>query len=130
MRLDPEHAHRLLPRVDPGRVRSGRAVGLRDGALIALVAGGMTAVEIVAVRAMDITMTKGQVLVAIHGYGTRSIVLPTDLGASLLAWLSECHHRDKTEPLFRGPCGPLTLMGIYKILHRHRDAEKHRTRAK
>jgi integrase len=128
MRLDPEHAHRLLPRVDPGRVRSGRAVGLRDGALIALVAGGMTAVEIVALRATDINMARGEVVVALHGKGTRSITLPTALGARLLAWLSECHPRDKAEPLFRGPRGPLTLMGIYKILHRRRDAEKYRAR--
>jgi integrase len=122
MRLDPEHAHRILPRVDPGRVRSGRAVGLRDGALIALVAGGMTAVEIVALRAMDVTMDKGEVRVAIHGYGTRLILLPTNLGARLLAWLSECHQWDKAEPVFRGPRGPLTPMGIYKIIHRHRNA--------
>ena len=46
MRLRPEQAHEVLPLVDPGRVRSGMAVGLRDGALLALIAAGLSAVEI------------------------------------------------------------------------------------
>lgn len=70
MRLDPEEAHTLLPRVDPGRVRSGRAVGLRDGAVLALVAAGLTAVEIAALRATAITMANRQVVVARFSTGT------------------------------------------------------------
>jgi len=50
MRLDPGLARTLLPRVDPGRVRSGRAVGLRDGAVLALVATGLTAAQLAAFR--------------------------------------------------------------------------------
>jgi hypothetical protein len=115
MRLDPEHARKLLPRVDPGWLRAGRAEGLRDGALIALVAAGLTAVEIAALRATAVTMTDGKVLVAIRRHGfTRSATLPTDLGARLLAWLSESGLWVKPEPIFPGPRGPLTPTGICK----------------
>ncbi|HEX7180308.1 MAG TPA: hypothetical protein VF756_00590 [Thermoanaerobaculia bacterium] len=124
MRLNPEHAHTLLPRVDPGRVRSGRAVGLRDGAVLTLVAAGFSAVEIAALRASAITMEGRQAVVSVQRHSAIwSAVLPTDLGAWLLAWLTEAGLWGLPEPLFRGCRGPLTPMGVCKILERYRNLQ-------
>src|SRR5687768_8838858 len=54
MRLDHKHALALLPLVDPDRMRSGRVVGLRDGAVLALAAAGLTTIEIAALPASAI----------------------------------------------------------------------------
>lgn len=124
MRLDPERAHELLSRVDPGRVRSGTAIGLRDGALLALVAAGLSAVEIAALRASSITLTDGQLVIAVPRHRvTWSAALPTDLGARLLAWLTECRLWAASEPVFRGHRGPLTSVGICKVLERYRKSK-------
>ena len=121
MRFDPEHAHDLLSHVDPGRVRSGRAVGLRDGALLALVAAGLSAVEIATLRASAITMAGGQIMIEVRRHGILwSATLPTDIGARLLAWLSESRLWAVPEPVFRGSRGPLTSTGICKVLERYR----------
>jgi len=127
MRLDSEEAHTLLPRVDPGRVRSGRAVGLRDGAVLALVAAGLAAVEIAALQATAITMTNRQAVVSVHRHGISwSVVLPDDLGSRLLAWLTEARIWGLPVPVFHGCRGPLTSMGIWKILDRYRDPQSRR----
>lgn len=124
MRLDPRHAHELLPRVDPGRVYSGKAVRLRDGALLALVAAGLSAVEIAALRASDITMADSKLVIAVHRQGiTWSAPLPTDLGARLLVWLTESRLWAVPEPIFRGSRGPLTPRSICKILGRYRSPQ-------
>ena len=130
MRLDPEQAHTLLPRVDPGRVRSGRAVGLRDGAVLALVAAGLTAVEIAALRATAITMANRQAMVSVQRHEISwSIELPGDLGGRLLAWLTEARIWGLPVPVFQGCRGPLTSMGIWKILDRYRDPQSRRRRS-
>jgi hypothetical protein len=122
MRLDPEHARELLACIDPGRVRSGQAVGLRDGALLALVAAGLSAVEIAALRASAITMTSGKLLVSVRRHRLAwFVVLPADLGGRLIAWLTECRLWAAPEPVFRGSRGPLTSMGICKVLERYRN---------
>ena len=122
MRFDPEHAHDLLSHVDPGRVRSGRAVGLRDGALLALVAAGLSAVEIATLRASAITMAGGQIMIEVRRHGILwSATLPTDIGARLLAWLSESRLWAVPEPVFQGSQGPLTSTGICKVLERYRN---------
>jgi hypothetical protein len=127
MRLDPEQAHTLLPRVDPGRVRSGRAVGLRDGAVLALVAAGLTAVEIAALQATAITMANRQAVVSVHRHGISwYIVLPDDLGGRLLAWLTEARIWGLPKPVFHGCRGPLTSMGVWKIVDRYRDPQNRR----
>lgn len=129
MRLDPEHAHELLSRVDPGRVRSGKAVGLRDGALLALVAAGLSAVEITALQASAITMAEGKLVIAVRRHSvTWSATLPTDIGARLLAWLSESRLWAVPEPVFRGRRGPLTPIGICKVLERYRNRRPMRVR--
>ena len=128
MRLDPEHAYTLLPRVDPGRERSGRAVGLRDGALLALVAAGLSSVEIAALQASAITSTGRHVVVAVHRHrATWAVTLPTDLGARLIAWLTEARLWGESEPVFRGCRGPLTATGICKILESYRNPRSRRS---
>lgn len=129
MYLDPEHAYTLLPRVDPGRERSGRAVGLRDGAVLALIAAGLTGVEIAALRASAITSTGRHVVVAVQRHrATWTVTLPTDLGARLIAWLTEARLWGEPEPVFRGCRGPLTATGIRKVLESYRNPQGRRRR--
>ena len=125
MHFDKEHARVLLQRVDPGRMRSGEAVGLRDGAVLALIAAGWSANQIAALRASDIQMQGRSLSVSFHPYGdvTWITVLPAELGARLLAWLTEAKVWGLPEPVFRGCRGPLTAMGIFKVFERHRDAQ-------
>jgi site-specific recombinase XerC len=129
MRLCPEQAHALIPRIDPGRIHLGLAVGLRDGALLALVAAGLSAVEIAALQAAEVTLQGGRVVVSVSRQGvTWSAVLSTDLGARLLAWITECRLWSEPVPVFRGVRGgPLTKDGIRKVFDRYRRC-KARTR--
>lgn len=124
MHLDPEQALALLPRVDLGRTRFGRAVGLRDGAVLALVAVGLSTIEIAALRASDVTMTHRKVLVLVRRNGVPWLVrLPSTLGGRLIVWISEAKIWGLQEPLFRGCRGPLTPMGIWKIFDRYRKPQ-------
>jgi len=121
MHIDPQEALALLPRVDLGRTRSGKAVGLRDGAVLALVAVGLSTIEIAALRASDVTMTHRKVLVLVLRHGVPWFArLPSTLGGRLVVWLSEAELWGCPEPLFRGCRGPLTPMGIWKIYDRYR----------
>jgi site-specific recombinase XerD len=120
MRLRPEQAHAALPQVDPGRLRSGHPVGLRDGALLALVAAGLSAVEIASLKASAVAMAGGRLVVSVRRHGvTWTAVLPTDLGARLLAWLSERRLWAVPKPVFQGAQGPLTPIGVRKVLSRY-----------
>jgi len=104
----------------PGAFRPSHR--LRDGALLALVAAGLSAVEISTLRASAVTMTSGKFLVTVRRHGlTWFVVLPTDFGARLIAWLTECRLWAVPEPVFRGSRGPLTSMGICKVLERYRN---------
>lgn len=124
MPLTPDHAHALLSRVDPGRLWAGRPVGLRDGALLALVAAGLSSAEIAALRASAIEMAGGRLVVTISRDGRPwPIALPIDLGARLLAWLTECRLWGDAEPVFRGQRGPLTPMGVRKVLCRYSNGK-------
>jgi integrase len=125
MHFDKEHARALLQRVDPGRVRSGEAVGLRDGAVLALIAAGWSANQIASLRAADIQMQGRHMTISVNPYEdvTWITVLPAELGARLLAWLTEAKVWGLPEPVFRGCRGPLTAMGIFKVFERHRDAQ-------
>ena len=122
MPIRPERARAVLSRVDPTRLRSGWPVGLRDGALLALVAAGLSAEEICGLHASSITMDRGNLLVAVRRHGvTWTAVLPVDLGARLLAWLSERRLWADPTPVFPGPQGKLSPMAIHQILHRYRQ---------
>jgi site-specific recombinase XerC len=122
MPIRPERARAVLPRVDPTRLRSGCPVGLRDGALLALVAAGLSAEEISGLHASSITMDRGNLLVAVRRHGlTWTAVLPVDLGARLLAWLTERRLWADPTPVFPGPQGKLSPMAIHQVLHRYRQ---------
>jgi site-specific recombinase XerD len=122
MRLRPERAHEILCRVDPARQRSGWPVGLRDGALLALLAAGLTAREVSRLRASSVTMNRGKLLVAVQRHGVAWYsVLPADLGGRLLIWLTESRVWAEGKPVFPGRRGPLSPKGIYRILERYRQ---------
>jgi len=124
MHIDPQEALALLPRVDLGRTRSGRAVGLRDGAVLALVSVGLSTIEIAALRASDVTMTHRKVLVLVRRNGVPWLArLPSTLGGRLMVWISETKAWGLQVPLFRGCRGPLTPMGIWKIFDRYRKPQ-------
>lgn len=126
MRLRPEEAYAALPQVDPGRVRSGLPVGLRDGALLALVAAGLSSEEIAALRASEITMARGRLVISLRRPGvTWAVILSASLGVHLLAWLSERRLWAVPEPVF----GPLTSTGVRQVLIRYRKALRRRRSA-
>jgi len=121
MPLNPERAREVLPLVDPGRLRWGWPVGLRDGALLALVAAGLTTEELVALQATAITMDRGTLRVDLPRHGQAwSVNLTVDLASRLLAWLTERRIWATAETVFTGIQGPLTPMGIHQVLHRYR----------
>jgi integrase len=97
-------------------------VGLRDGALLALVATGLSAEEIAGLHASSITMDRGNLLVTVHRHGiTWRAALPTDLGARLLVWLTERRLWSEPTPVITGPQGPLSPMAIHQVLYRYRQ---------
>lgn len=112
----------ILSKVDPARQRSGWPVGLRDGALLSLVAAGLSAEEIAELHASSITMDRGNLLVEIRRHGMIwRVVLPMDLGARLLAWLTERRLWAVPAPVITGPQGPLSPMAIHQVLYRYRQ---------
>lgn len=125
--LCPERARKVLPQVDPARQRSGRPVGLRDGALVALIAAGLSAEEIAALQASAITMDRGRVQVTIRRYNvTWKAVLPIDLGGRLLAWLTEARLWSEPLPVFVGSRGPLSPMAVHQVLYRYQPQKPQR----
>ena len=131
MLLDPERAHTLLPHVDPSRSYKGCPVGLRDGAVLALIAAGFSAVEIAALQASAITMAGGHVAVTVQRRSFPfSSVLPVDRGARVLVWLTERRLWGTAEPVFIGVQGQLTPSGVVKILARYSKQQRVRARPK
>ena len=121
-----ESARAVLTRVDPGRLYAGRPVGLRDGAILALLAGGLTIKEVANLRARAITMQGGRVNIVLERDGAFYAVLTPDLGGRVLAWLSERRLWGTPEPVFTGPQGPLTVQGIHHVLNRYRPGRTRR----
>ena len=126
MPIRPQKARAVLPRVDPARQRAGWPVGLRDGALLALLAAGLTPREISRLRASAVTMYRGKLLVAVprEGGATWYAALSADLGGRLLAWLTERRLWSEAAPVITGPRGPLSARSIHKILERYRRQRK------
>jgi len=126
MRLCPKEAYAALPQVDPGRMRSGLPVGLRDGALLALVAAGLSSEEIAGLKASQISMAGGRLVISFRRPGvTCLVILSANLGSRLLAWLSERRLWSLPEPVF----GPLTSIGVRMVLVRYRKALRRRRSA-
>ena len=128
MPTQPERARAILSRVDPARMRLGWPVGLRDGALLALLAAGLTAREISHLSASAVIMNRGKLLVAVHRQGvTWYAALPADLGGRVLVWLTERRLWSEGTPVFTGPRGSsLSRKSIYTILNRYRRQRKAR----
>lgn len=125
MPIKPERARALLPRVDPARLWGGWPLGLRDGAVLALLSAGLSAEEVVELRASAVTSHRDKLWVKLRRYGnTWFVVLSPDLGGRLLVWLSDRGLWGSSELLFAGPEGPLTPTGIYMILSRHKPKGK------
>ena len=124
MLLSPEQAQALLARVDPERTFKGCPVGLRDGAVLALIARGYSAVEIAALQGTHITMARGRVVITVKRNGfPLSAPLPVDLGNRVLAWLHASRLWSTSAPAFTGVLGPLTARGVCKIVERYCDKQ-------
>jgi len=127
MRLTPNQACDILRRIDHGRVYLGRPLGLRDSALLALIAAGLSAVNVANLKASDIDIIAGRVTatVAVHDGGTQNFTLSGSGGTRLLAWI---HHRrlwGTTAPVFTGHQGvPYTSRAISAVLDRYRSKRK------
>jgi site-specific recombinase XerD len=95
-------------------------VGLRDGALLALLAVGITREELPGLQASAVTMERGDLIVHIRREAAAwSVILPSHLGARLLAWLTESRLWAAETPMFETRWGPLTQFAIYKLFHRY-----------
>ena len=126
--LSPQQARAHLSRINPARLRWGWPVGLRDGALLALVAAGLSAAEISRLRASAITMERGKLVVQVQRRGVSlPIALPIDLGARLLVWLTERRLWAVDAPVFTGARErPISLDGLYTVLRRYRRKRRAR----
>jgi hypothetical protein len=120
----PKRVRAALSQVDPARQRSGWPVGLRDGALLALIAAGLSAEEVAGLQASAITMDRShsnlQIEVCRHGITWR-VVLPMDLGSRLLAWLTERRLWAVPALVITGPQGPLSPVAIHQVIFRYRQ---------
>ena len=128
MRIRPRHARAALARVNLARLRAGWPVGLRDGAILALAAAGLTASEISKLRATAITVERGKLLVTVERDDIQwSATLPVDLGGRLLAWLSERRLWGTDEPVFAGRRRrPIATIGVHCVLHRYHGRRRAR----
>jgi site-specific recombinase XerD len=123
--LRAQWAAAALADVDPGRVRGGFAVGLRDAALLALLAGGLTCAEAARLSCESVTFQAktGRVVITLMRRGwscTRT--LSFELSAHVVAWLSESRGYGERRPLLvNAHQRALSRVGLNAILARYRD---------
>ena len=118
-----ERVHEMLALVDSVQMRTG----LRDGAVLALLAVGLEPGEVSRLHASAVKMYRGRLLVAVHRQGVVwQVQLPADLGGRVLAWLTERRLWSESVPVFAGYRGPLSPRSIYTILKRYRCQRKAR----
>jgi hypothetical protein len=111
--LHTRSARTLLAQADPGRLRAGWPLGLRDSAILALIASGLNSREIARLRAGSITMEGGRLHVRFQRRDALLLsVLDPIQGGPLLAWLSDRRLWGTSEPVFIGLKGPLTADGV------------------
>jgi hypothetical protein len=123
-------AAEALPGINPGRVRGRLAVGLRDGALLALLARGLTCAEVALLLCDQVTIVErtGQVRLTARRPPWRcELILDPIQSAHMVAWLSEIRGYGEHRPLFCDDAQrPLTRGGVNAILlryhRRHRRA--------
>jgi site-specific recombinase XerD len=125
--VSPARAEVLLQRIDPGRVHGDLAVGLRDGALLALIAAGLTPAEIAELRADQVRMEQGELVVVLQKAIRWSGHLPMPLGARLLAWLTDRRAWGERVPVIVDASGePLSDGSLRKTILRYQDEESER----
>jgi DNA-binding CsgD family transcriptional regulator len=117
----PEEALAVLSRLDADRRRgSSRPLSVRDGALLALAAIGLSSSEIAALSAAAVTMAAGRVVVTVQRRGGPwSRVLRPALARRLVDWLTENRLWAEAERVFSSEKGALTSGAIRKVLARH-----------
>jgi len=121
MRRRSDQVREIIRRVDPGRMRADRPLGLRDGAILALVAAGLSAREIATLRASEVTIIGGRVDVQFIRRGeTLHSFVPGALGTRLLAWLTNRRLWGTEALVFTAFRGPVTPRGISAVLDRYR----------
>lgn len=118
-----------LADVDPGRTRGGFSVGLRDGALLALLSAGVTCTEAADLKcsAITIDVRTGQVVVTVMRGGWRCVRrLSLDQSAHLVAWLTEVRGYGERKPLLVDgrQRRALTRVGVSAILARYRRGRR------
>lgn len=117
-------AAEALACVDLGRVRGRLAVGLRDGALLALLARGLTCAETALLLCDQVTLVErtGQARLTTRRPPWRCELLLTPAqSAHLVAWLSDIRGYGEHRPLFFDDAHrPLTRGGVNAILLRYR----------
>jgi len=121
MDISPQRAGELMFLADPGRVIGGLAVGLRDAAILALVAAGLSGGEIERLRADAVRMVHGRVVaMVILPSGRPSLTeLDRHQGARVLAWIAD-QRLEGEVPLFPAQKGKrLTRDGVCKVVHRY-----------
>lgn len=129
----PEELLHAARRIDPGRVRGGLAVGLRDAALLALVASGVRAGLIASLQATQIGVHRdGRLEITTpadsEGWERRKVLSPV-ASSLLLAWLAEARAWAQPVPVFytidrAGEQRPLTVKAVHGVLERVRRGRK------
>lgn len=119
--LSPEWYLRALAAVEVGRVRAGLAVGLRDRAVLALLANGVRPGEIalLSCREIEVQESSGRLTIsrpADEAGWHRVKVLDVSGSAQLLAWLAEVRTWGEDVPVFGG----LSVVAIYGVVERIR----------
>jgi site-specific recombinase XerD len=123
----PKQARALLFLVNPGRRWAGWPAGLRDGAVLALFAAGLSAEEISQLRASNITIGHGRLQVSILRHDEDwSVRLSPTLSGRLLEWLTDRRLWATNELVIEGPEGPLNNEEVHQILFRYRHRIKGR----
>ncbi len=119
-----EWAVDALLTVDLGRVYGSLAVGLRDGALLALLASGLSCADVAALDCDQVTLlakTSQARILARRPPWRCELLLGSQHSAYLVAWLSEIRGYNERRPLFVDEGGQrLTRGGVSAILARYK----------
>jgi integrase len=118
--IRPSRAREILRGVDPAWRYAGEPIGLRDGALLALLGTGLTCEEIASLRADAIQLEQGRLRIYLERDGVEwSATVRKDIVRRVLDWLTETRRWGTGDRVFTGPQGTLSSFAIYKLLERY-----------
>jgi hypothetical protein len=127
MRRRSDRARELMYRVPSGRVHRGPTRSLRESALLALIAGGLSAAEIAALRASAVSVNGGRVFIAlVRRNDPQTLVLPLDHSTRVIAWLNDRCLWGTDALVFLGPRGPITRSAVLKHFKRRTASRRNR----